>query len=302
MHTLVAVLIRLLFWVIRCLPVRLAGALGAGIGRCAFYLVRRSRQVALRNMARIYPDKSRNWRRYQARESFAELGRTMFELPHVFLRSKKFLRSRVTIEGEETFRAAMQQGQGVFATAAHHSNWELGALMVSILGYPTDIIYRPMKNQALDNYLKQCRGRFGCSMQSRGQNLRWLPKALKNGHAIAVMIDQHMSQGAPVPFLGHMANTTTMPAAFIMRQQTPMFGVALMRHGASFRFTLRFWPITIPVLRGDKESDAWHIMHATCQSFEPILHERPPLWLWVHRRWYILEQNQEIAEVVHGTP
>ena len=278
----------------------MAGAIGAGIGRIAFTLVSRHRLIALNNLKRVYPDKSEVWRQKVGRESFAELGRTMLELPHVFLRSKTFLLSRVEVEGEEAFRQAMEQKQGVFINACHHSNWELGALMFSLLGYDSSIIYRPIKNPELEDYLKQCRERFGCTMQSRFDGLRWLPKTLNRGGSIAVMVDQHMSQGIEVPFLGHPSSTTALPATFAIRNQTPLFGVAIKRLGRSFRFRLEFWPINPPELTGDKESDTQNIMRAITESFAPIIHERPELWLWIHRRWLLLDEQESLSEASHG--
>jgi KDO2-lipid IV(A) lauroyltransferase len=139
-------------------------------------------------------------------------------------------------------------------------------------------------------------------MVSRNTGLRWLPKALKQGASIAVTIDQHMSQGVPIPFLGHMANSTTMPAAFMLKQQIPIVGVALERKGNSFDFNLRFWEIDLPEPTENKQANMFHIMQSVCDSFSPVIHARPELWLWLHRRWLILENEKELTQVVHGTP
>lgn len=301
MNMMIALTVRLLFWGMRLLPVRLAGALGAGVGRIAFFLISRHRNIALNNLKRVYPDRTTSWRHRIGRESFAELGRTMFELPHVFLRSKAFLLSRVKVEGEEPFRRAMEAKKGVFINACHHSNWELGALMFSLLGYDSNIIYRPIKNRELENYLKQCRERFGCTMQSRFDGLRWLPKALNRGGSVGVMVDQHMSQGIEVPFLGHPSSTTALPATFAIRNQTPLFGVAIERTGRSFRFHLKFWPITPPELTGDKEYDTQRIMGAITESFDSIIHERPECWLWIHRRWLLLDERELKSEKINSS-
>lgn len=299
---LLASLTKAVLWLVRLLPVRAAGALGAGLGRVAYYLLRRHRRIAITNLTRIYPHEMRQWRHEKARASFAELGRTCFEFPHVFLCSKEFLLSRVDVQGEDILRDAMDQEKGVFFTAAHHSNWELGSLMLSMLGCNTHILYRPLKNPLLEDYLKQCRERFGAHLESRLEGLRWLPRALKNGESVAVMVDQHISHGTPVPFLGHLGNTTTMPATFVLRQQTPVIGVALERKGKGFHFTLRFWRIDMPDLGSDKQANTVHVMQTICDSFAPVIHERPELWLWLHRRWLILEQDKEIEKVVFGTP
>lgn len=293
MDKILAILIRLVFWGIRMLPVRLTGALGAGLGRVFYYLDKHHRNVALRNLERVYPDKSSGWRRRIARESFAELGRTFLELPHVYLRSKEFLLSRISVEGEEFLRSALEQHKGVFITACHHSNWELGALSFSMLGYPSAIIYRPMNQAAVEHYFKSLRERFGAIFHSRlDHNIRWIPKTLKAGGSIAVMVDQSINTGMAIPFLGHPASTTTVPAVFALKQQTPVVGVALERHGRSFEFTLRFWPIDPPQPSGDKARDTHDFMQAVTESFDRVIHQRPELWLWSHRRWRILEEPE----------
>jgi KDO2-lipid IV(A) lauroyltransferase len=301
-HHLSELAVRLLFWTIRCMPARLAGAVGAGIGRAFSVLDRRHWQVAMRNLTRIYPERPRRWRRRMARESFAELGRTVFELPHIYLRSRAYLRSRVDVEGEEALRAAMEAGHGAILVACHHSNWEFGALMFSILGLPTNIIYRRLNSPALDQFLKTCRERFGAQMRDRNQSLRWLPKSLKEGAVAAIMIDQNLSTGTPVPFLGHMAATTLLPAIYAYKYHTPVFGVALHRIGRRFRFRLEFWPIALPEPTGVKDADAFYAMKAMTDSFSSTIHARPELWLWSHRRWNCLEEEKTLADVVYGTP
>ncbi|MES0371306.1 MAG: lauroyl acyltransferase [Mariprofundaceae bacterium] len=293
MNTILAIAIRLIFWSIRIIPVRITGAMGACIGRLIYFFDRHRRTVAINNLARVYPDKDRAWHKYIARESLAELGRTFFELPHVYLRSKEFLLSRITVENEEALQHALAQNRGCFVTACHHSNWELGALSISMLGHPTSIIYRPMNLQPLEEFFKAQRERFGAIFKSRlSRNLRWIPQTLKSGGTIAVMIDQSINTGTPVPFLGHLANTTTVPAIFALKQNTPVVGVALQRHGRSFQFTLRFWLITPPEQTGEKEKDTYEFMHSVCKSFDTVIHERPELWLWSHRRWRNLDEPE----------
>jgi len=289
-------------WCIHLLPVRMAGAIGAGLGRVLHTVLKRHRRIAFNNLTRVYPQRSRQWRKRIARRSFAELGRTLFEMPHVFLRSKEFLLSHIEIEGEDILRDALAEQGGAFIVAAHHSNWELEALAFSMLGYESTTIYHPMKNASLDQFIMQCRTRFGAQMQSRQAGLRWLPRALKHGHLIGVMIDQHMSQGIQVPFLGHLANTTSLPASFIQRKPTPVLGIALERHKHKFNFTLRIWDIPTPAATESKQADTFYIMKNINDSFAPIIHARPELWLWVHRRWLVLEEEQNIAKVIHGTP
>jgi len=295
-------LLQAVFWIAQSFPVRWMGALGAGLGRLLFYMLKRTRGITIANLTRIYPDKPRAWRVRMARASFAEAGRTAFECPHVFLRSKEFLLSRMDIEGEDELKQALAEGKGGFIVAMHHSNWELLGLVFSLLGYPITTVYHPMRNAALNDYMVRCRTRFGGKLQSRHDGLRWLPKALKENQLIGLMVDQHMSTGIQVPFLGHLGNTTPLPASYIQRKPTPVVAITLNRIGHDFRFQLKLWKVQMPELGGDKAANTYHMMQSIGDAFAPTIHERPELWLWLHRRWYILEQDEAIAKVVYGTP
>ncbi len=298
-----AVLVRGIFRLICLIPVRLAGAMGAGLGRLGFYLLKYRRNVAIRNLARIYPERDRRWRQRVARESFAEMGRTILEIPHVFLRSKAFLQSCTQVEGEDEYRDAMGRGKGAFITICHYSNWEMCGMAYAALEPDIDAIYRSIRQPSLEHFVKQCRERFGASMHPRQEGLRWLPRALKQGRSVALLLDQHLSGGMPVPFLGHLANTTTLPATFVLKHGTPVFGLALHRIGKAFRFRLQFWRIDMPPVTGDKNADMYRIMHRINKSFEPVIRQRPESWLWSHQRWKLLEEHcKEITEVVYGTP
>jgi len=284
-----AILIQLLCALIRLIPVRLAGAIGAGLGRFAYYLDARHRQIARRNLERIYPNKPDAWKRHICRESFAELGRTTLELPHVYLRSKAFLLSRIRIKNIDALHKAKALNKGIILAACHHSNWELGGLSLSMLGNDTDVIYRTIRQPALDAFVLKTRSRFGATFHSRDTGLRWVPRALKKNHCIAVMIDQHLSNGTPIPFLGHEGLTTTMPSVFANKYQTPVVGIALHRIGRGFHFCLECWEIPMP----EQCSDEIEPMRRICDSFSPAIHQRPELWLWLHRRWLYLDEMEQ---------
>jgi len=283
-----AIFVKFICYLIRWMPVRLAGAMGAGLGRMTYFFDARHRQIAMRNLNRVYPDKPDAWKRRISRESFAELGRTTFELPHVYLRSKDFLLSRIDIKNLDALVQAKALNKGVILAACHHSNWELGALCFSMLGHTTDMIYRSVRHPALDQFVLQARQRFGTIMQPRDIGLRWMPRALKKNHCIGVMVDQHLSNGTPVPFLGHKGRTTSMPAIFTNKYHTPVLGVALHRIGRSFNFYLEFWPVVID----EHITDEAQTMQIICDSFAPAIHQRPELWLWIHRRWLYLDEKE----------
>jgi len=308
MNTVKTALLRGAMQLVSLIPPRLTGGLGAGLGRLAYYLDARHRRITVRNLTRIYPHRSRDWRKRIARESFAELGRTMLELPHVYMKSREFLLSRVSVEGEAHLHEALSKDKGVFLAACHHGNWELGALMFSLLDLNIEVFYRPLRQTYAEQFIHKQRSRFGATLHARQEPLRWLLRALKKKKLIGVMVDQHIGGGMPVPFMGHMANTLTLPAAMIHKYDAPILGVALHRIGRDFRFRLDIWPIESPAPLShtqttDEQAFIYRMSRDISKSFEAAINLRPEMWLWSHQRWKLLEEhNKDITEVVYGTP
>jgi len=296
--------VRFGFKMLAHLPAPVLGCLGVWLGYAFYYLDRRHRHITLRNLARIFPEKPKRERILLAKQAFVQVGRTVMEIPLVFERNQADLLSCVQVEGENVLKEALAEEKGVFLMASHFSNWELMGLLPSMLGYETSTIYRPLNQQAFDDYTLASRTRFGTHLFSRKKGLRWLFSALKNNHCIIVALDQHMGagHGVSVPFLGHIASTTQLPVPFVHRDQTPMVGMALERMDNSFRFKLRFWRIQAPETSGNKTQDEVVVMTAACKSFEKVIKENPEQWLWMHRRWRAVETDEHMEKVVHGAP
>jgi len=140
-------------------------------------------------------------------------------------------------------------------------------------------------------------------MRSRRDGLRWLARVNSAKACVGVLIDQHMGEGVPVPFMGHLANTVTLPAKLALRHAIPMYAITLQRIGRGFHFNLAFTLIAQPEITGVAELDARQYMQQANHLFEPIIDKRPEMWLWSHQRWKLLEEhNKDITEVVYGTP
>lgn len=283
--------------ILALVPARALGALGAGIGRAAWLVDKRHRAIARRNLARAFPELGWHARERIGREAFAELGRSVMELAHVYTKPKDWLMARIDLVGHGRVIEALTARRGAILCAAHHGNWELGALAFSMLGWPIHIPYRPLNQRQLDAWVLAARTRFGARFHPRDGAARALLKALREGEAVALMVDQHIT-GEPVPFFGHLALTTTLPALLHQRTGAPLFGVMLMRNGKSFRFRLVFWPIEAP-----KGASPVEIMRIVSDEFARRIRKKPEDWLWAHQRWAWIERmSPEAAEAVHGIP
>jgi len=160
--------VRALFGALAKVPMPIMHVLGDGLGWLYYMLDKRHRSIALRNLARIFPEKPKKERKKIGKRAFKQMGRTLMEIPYVFSASADDLRQYVTIEGKEVLTNALAKQKGVFLLASHFSNWELMGLLPAMMGYQTSMIYRQLNQKPLDAYTLASRSRFGTHLYSRG--------------------------------------------------------------------------------------------------------------------------------------
>ncbi len=108
-------------------PSRLQGA-GRIIGWLAYQVDVRHRRIIRRNLAFIFPERSRRERDRLALRVFQHFGAVVLEsLQALVLTREQFIR-RIRIEGQAILTDALAQPRGCILFSGHLGNWELGLL------------------------------------------------------------------------------------------------------------------------------------------------------------------------------
>jgi KDO2-lipid IV(A) lauroyltransferase len=108
--------------------------------------------------------------------------------------------------------------------------------------------------------------------------------ALRRGGHLALLADQKLNDGLPVPFFGRAAMTAPALALLALRFDCAVMPARVERlHGARFRLTL-YPPLELP-RRGKREADVAALMEAVNRTLEGWIREHPEQWFWVHSRW-----------------
>ena len=281
---LVAAVVRAFAW----LPARAAYALGEGAGRLAFRLDRRHRRIAEENLARAFPEQhSTDEVGRLALAVFENLGRTVVDLA----RSDRLVRGRIRdftrIEGVDRILEARRRGKGVLFISAHLGPWELLPLVhTEHIGRPLHVVARPLDNPRLDDLLTAMRERGGNQVIRKRDAVQAILQVLRGGEAVAILIDQHISEreGVVVPFFGQPASTASAPALIAMRSGAAVFPVGILRE-ARGKYRVRIAE-EVPVRRsGDLKADLVENTARFTAAIEALIRERPDHWFWVHRRW-----------------
>lgn len=272
--------------VLGAMPAERAEAIGRGLGRL-FRLVSASRRRITRtNLARAFPQMPAPEVRALSGEVFAHFGGMGADLVHMLGEEWAETAARVEIEGEESARAAVASGRGVFFLTAHLGNWELGALTAATLGLPMTVVARPLDNAALEERLRAFRERTGNRVRPKAVAAREILKTLKAAGTVGILADQHAHppDAAPVPFFGRPASTTTAVARLADRSEALVLPARMLRV-APARYRLSFGPVldvrTLPA----SEREPVRLTARLTAILEEMIRETPGQWLWMHNRW-----------------
>lgn len=284
MRALEAALLYPFFLFFRLLPIDWASAMGGWIGRTFGPLVPVTRRARI-NLQRAFPEKSAPEIATILRDMWDNLGRTFAEYPHVARLRLYDGDGRVEVKGAENIDLLRDDGKPGIFFSLHMGNWEVNALSAAQRGLPVTQIYRAANNPLTDALFRHSRrGGIGGLLRKGRQAARGAIEVLKGGGHLAMLIDQKMNEGIPVPFFGRPAMTAPAAAALAYRYDCPLVPAKTERlRGARFRVTL--YPPMKLARTGDAQADIAATMAAINRLFEEWIRASPAQWLWLHRRW-----------------
>ena len=138
------------------------------MGRMAWYVVRRERRKALRNIAIAFPDWSDAQKRRTIRAMFRHLGEMLAEIlwmPNLDPAS----RDRWSIiAGKEGIFRVIDAGDGVITFTAHCGNWEWLCYAMGTYGRPISVLHRSRDAVEMNKYITDLRARAGVRSIDRG--------------------------------------------------------------------------------------------------------------------------------------
>jgi len=279
-----ALIARLVVGMLGALPLDRASALGGWLGRTVGPRLAVTR-IARRNLARAFPERTPAEIEAIVRGMWDHLGRVVGEYPHLGEFDLYANDGRVEVIGAELIDQVRDDGVGGILFSAHLGNWEILSLVATQNGVPLVHIYRAPNNPLIEDLIRRLRAPIGGVHHGKGRGgAKELIKALKRGEHLAMLVDQKLNDGIPVPFFGRDAMTAPALAKLALKFRCPVLPFWIERlEGAHFRLTV-LPPMTLPDT-GDRHADTQSLMGDVNALIEGWIRARPEQWLWVHRRW-----------------
>lgn len=275
--------LRVLFRLIRLLPLDRASALGGWLGRTIGPRIPRS-GVARANLKAAFPEKTDDEITAIIRGMWDNLGRVGFELALVDRFTFVTPDSHVEIIGTEHLDAMRDDGKAGILFSGHFANWELFGKASAAANLPLDLVYRAPNNPHV-HWMYERRRSGSAELVPKGSaGAKRLLALIRERRHLGLLVDQKMNDGIAVPFFGRDAMTAPALAQFALRFDCPAHPARLERL-AGTRFRITVFPALTFEKSGDTAADIRTGMMKVNAILEGWIRERPEQWLWLHRRW-----------------
>jgi len=195
------------------------------------------------------------------------------------------LEKKIKIKNIHYLDEALNKGRGVILLSAHFGNWEMGAALLGLKGYPIYAMYQEQSSKSIDRWLNEVRLSKGVRPVWRWQTLRRIITLLKTGCIIAIMGDQHGEfENVFAEFFGHRVSVPAGPVAFALKTGAQIIPAFMIRN-ADDTHTEVFEPPLELTRTGNRKRDLEENSLKFLRIFEKYISWYPEQWFWVYNRW-----------------
>lgn len=265
------------------LPQSIIHLLAKIVGSIAYYTLPKFRKRTTSNLALASKLQLSNSEiKKLSSAAFHNLMITLFEFGKLSRRS--FIERVVSHKSLDIANELIQKNSGIVFFCGHQANWEI-LFLDGILRFQKGMaIARPLKNPYICRWVQSIRETYGGEIIPQKQALRKGIRGLRSGISIGIVGDQGMPESSfSSEFLGRTAWTSTAPALFAHKTNSPIVVMSIARVGKKYEITYSE-PI-FPNIEAPMETEIPRLMNLTLAEFEKSIEENPDQWLWLHNRW-----------------
>ena len=276
-------------FIVKVLPLNGAYRIAEILALIRYYLSKPDREIISKNLTVVLKAKgevvTKERLRYLSRQVYKNFGKYLVEFFKFSKIDKQFIDRKVTIENIDKLDKLLSEGRGVICVSAHLGNWELGAAIVSSLGYSLNAIALPHSTKLVSHFFDKSRTDRDIRVIPLGMAIRRCFKALRKNEIVSFLGDKDFSGGGiKVRFMDRETSMPKGPAVISLKMRAPIIFAFLVRQKNN-NFRLFFENPIYPIQSQDEE-DAVRIITQRCvEVIERYIKDYPAQWLMFRKIW-----------------
>jgi len=269
------------------LPATVVDRGASALAAAAALLPGERRAMVERHQRRIEPSLRGAALRRRVRDVYRSYGRywgESFRLPTV---TPSELDARISYEGYEHVRGAIERGIGPVLVLPHLGSWEWCAYwLTQVETTPVTAVVERLEPPALFEWFTRFREQIGIDVVPVGPDAgRAVMRAIKECHVVALLSDRDITgTGVEVTFFGERTTLPPGPAVLALRTGAPLLPTAVYdREGGNHHGVVR---PPIPVERqGTFREDVARITQVIAHELEDLIRAAPEQWHLMQPNW-----------------
>jgi KDO2-lipid IV(A) lauroyltransferase len=260
-----------------------------GLSFLVYRLDKKHKHIINANLNLAFGDKLTQLQRDAiGKRTFYNLTQTIIGFMRRSGKSKEELLENVTFKNEHILQNAIDDHKKIIFVTGHYSNWELlPPAITSKFGITLVGIGRQLDSLLMDKVLIKNREQFGVEMLYRRGGMKGSIKALKEGKAIGLLLDQHLGArqgGIEVNFFNYKAMHS--PAASVLARNFEADMIPAYISTDDYKhYVVTFYEPILFTKTDNKDADLLKMTQAQANIMQEVITNKPEEWFWVHKRW-----------------
>ena len=267
------------------LPLRSAYGVAASLSNIYSIFAFRDRKAVTENLKVIFPDKSDCEIARIRQELFRNFAKYLVD----FFRFKKldaeYLKKNIRLKNLNYIDESLSKGKGALLVTAHLGNWELGGVVISILGYPFLTVALPHKSKMVNGFFNAQRESKGMRVLPLGNAAKGCLKGLRKNEVLALVGDREFAgKGMLVDFFGKPTVFPVGPAALALQAKIKIIPGFMLRNPDDSFDLIMSEPLDFTP-SGDNQKDLKELITRYKSMFEDYIRFYPEQWYMFRRFW-----------------
>ncbi|MCK4462693.1 MAG: lysophospholipid acyltransferase family protein [Candidatus Omnitrophica bacterium] len=267
-------------------PLKIAYFIATFVASIYYFFSVKDREALIKNIKMVLKEKSDDKLfEFYAKSVFINFAKYLVDFCRFSKLDKNYIEKFVDMEGREYIDEALKNKKGAIILSSHMGNWELGAAVVSSLGYPLHVIALDHADKRVNDFFIKQRGSKGVGVISIGIALKKCFKVLKNNELLAILGDRDFSEkGERIQFFGKETLIPKGPAVFSLRTGAPIIPTFILRQKSN-RFKFIFEKPINYQPTDNEENDVKTLISSYIGVIEQYIRKYPDQWYVFRNIW-----------------
>jgi len=282
------------------LPLKAAYKIAEFFSDIHYIFADKDRAAVKANLKAIFPEKTdREIRQIRIRmfRNFAKYLVDFFRYEKI---DKEYIKNNLKVENKHYFDQAISSGKGVIVFTAHIGNWELGGVVITLLGYDLWVVALEHKDKKINDFFDAQRKSKGINVIPFNKAVRQSIKILKENKLLALVGDRDFTKegGIVINFFGKPTSFPKGPAALSLKTGAVIIPGFMVRNEDD-SFTLKIHRPINSIVREEKlqssdiknsftkmsEKDLQELTKRYTIIIEDYIKKYPDQWFMFRKFW-----------------